>query len=141
MQSVQLPLDQLTNRQLHLHLIDLLETQAHHNQRMEQFMSQLDQSVEGLQTAIDDLTVRLASQNAALTQAVSDANAALAVMTAEDVSDQAALDQALLDLQAALDNAAAASAAIDGDVTALNAIGAAPEVPVEPVPVDELPPA
>ena len=123
--DVTIPLDQLTDRQLHLHHIGLLSRQAALLDRLDAFMADLTQSVAALQSAVDTMAVRFASQNGVLTEALAAA--------------QAAADQANTELIEALNTAQQAAAQIDAEVAELNSIGARPEEPVEPVPVDELP--
>ena len=129
---VNIALADLTNRQLKLHLIKLLEDQVKTNRRLEQFMSNLSSSVEDMQTAVDTMAVRFASQMGPLTESLAAAQAALADLQVSSDADKAAL-------QAALNEMETAAASINSDVAELNAIGAAPDVPVEPVPVEEMP--
>jgi len=123
--KVSLPLDELTDRQIHLHLIDLFESQVTTLKSLEHKMADLTQSVADLETAVDAINVRFADALVGLQAALDTATTALADMTVDDEAQKAALAQALADAQAAAD-------AVSGQVTELNAIGAAPEVPVEP---------
>lgn len=133
MGTVEIEIDDLTNRQLHLLLVDLLVEQAAHNNRLEVFMSSLTESVSAMQAAVDNIAVRFASQNQVLTDALENAQTALADSEIEEGEAKTALEEALAEAQSAADS-------INADVTELNSIGAAPDVPVEPVPVEELPP-
>lgn len=96
-------------------------------------MADLNQSVADLEVAVDAINVRFATELQNLTNALAAANQALADEALDDVAREAALAESL----AAAD---AAAVAIDAQVAELNAIGAAPEVPVEPEPpVEETP--
>ena len=117
---VSVPQDQLTARQLLLYrVIPTLN-------RLDKFMADLTSSVAGLQAAVDNIAVRFASQIVPLQEALAAA--------------QAANDETNAELTQALADASAAADSINSEVAELNAIGAAPEVPVETVPVEELPP-
>jgi peptidoglycan hydrolase CwlO-like protein len=122
---VSLPIDQLTDRQIHIHLIGLYEKQVTILTSLEHQMADLNQSVADLEVAVDAINVRFADALVGLQSALDAATSSLADMTVDDEAQKAALTQALADAQAASDT-------ISGQVTELNAIGAAPEVPVEP---------
>lgn len=131
--DVPVPLDRLTNRQLHLYLVHLLQQQQEILNRLDGFMTDLTQSVGDLQAAVDNMAVRFASQLQPLQQALADAQAQVATLQLEDQAQVQALNDALA-------NASSAADAIQAEVAELNGIGAEPSVPVEPVPVEELPP-
>jgi chromosome segregation ATPase len=122
---VQIALKDLSPRQLKLHLVGLLDKQGHVLKRIEKFMSDLTTSVSDLQAAVDSVAVRWASQMAPLTEALAAA--------------QAANDETNAELTEALASAQAAADSVSAEVAELNALGAEPEVPVEVVPVEELP--
>lgn len=126
-QSVSVPLHDLTDRQIHLHLISLYEKQAATLKHLEHFMADLNQSVEDLEQAVDAINERFATQLLTLKGALDQANQALA----DEELDDAAKDQALQD---ALGEAQSAADQISSQVEELNAIGADPETPVEPDP-------
>lgn len=122
---VSLPLDELTDRQLHMFHIRLLVEQTATLKSLEKHMADLSQSVADLQSSVDSINVRFATEVAGLQSALDSANQALA----DEELDDAARDQAL---QEALDEANAAAEAINAQVEELNSIGADPETPVEP---------
>lgn len=130
---VSVPLDQLTTRQLLINLTRLMQKQQATLNRLDAFMADLTSSVADLQAAVDNMAVRFASQLQPLQQALADAQAQVATLELEDQAQQEALNTAL-------QNAADAAEAIQNEVTELNSIGAAPDQPVQPVPVEELPP-
>lgn len=117
---VTVPLNELTNHQLLLHL---------HN-RLETTMADLSQSVSDLQAAVDGVAQRFTDQIGPLTQALSDAQAALANLTVQDEADKQALADALASAQTAADS-------IESQVTELNDIGAA--APADQPPADQPP--
>jgi peptidoglycan hydrolase CwlO-like protein len=127
--TVSIPLGELTDRQLHLHLIGLLDRQVAVLTSLEHHMADLTTAVTDLQAAVDGINSRIAGQVADLQSQIDAGKSALADMTALDEADKAAL-------QAALDGAQTAADSIEGQVDELNAIGAAPETPVEPAPAD-----
>lgn len=129
---VDVPLEQLTDRQLHIHHIELFQQQVGVLTRLEKFMSDLTTSVASLQGAVDNMAVRFASQIVPLTEALAQAQSDLDAAEGLNEETTAAL-------QDSLNNAQAAADAINAEVAELNSIGAAPDVPVEPVPVEELP--
>lgn len=131
---ISLPVDQLTDRQIHLHLIGLYERQVAVLESLEKHMADLNQSIADLETAVDNINTRFAGQLLTLKSALDDAHQALA----DEELDDAAKDQAL---QEALANAESAANQINTQVQELNAIGSEPETPVEPdeTPVDETP--
>lgn len=131
---VSLPLDELTDRQLHVYHIRLLAEQTATLKALEHQMADLNQSVADLEAAVDSINVRFATEVQNLQTALADANQALE----DEELDDAAKDQALADALAAAD---AAASAIDSQVEELNAIGAEPDVPVEPEeqPAEETP--
>lgn len=129
---VTLRLEELTDRQLHLHHIRLLEEQNALLKSLERHMADLQQSVSDLQEAVDGVNARVAGQVQSLTDALGAANQALADEALDDAAREAALTDALAEAQAAAD-------AIQGQVEELNAIGAEPDVPVEPETPDDLP--
>lgn len=130
-QTVPVPIHELTDRQIHLHLIGLYEAQVAVLKSLEHQMADLNQSVADLEEAVDAINVRFATEVANLQSALDAANQALA----DEELDDAAKDQALAD---ALAQADAAAAAINSQVEELNAIGANPEEPVVPEePVEE----
>jgi peptidoglycan hydrolase CwlO-like protein len=123
--SVRVPLHELTDRQIHLHLIGLYESQVTLLKSLEHQMADLNQSVADLESAVDQINVRFATQLLALQNALTAANEALAAEELDDAAKDAALAEALGQAQAAADS-------INSQVEELNAIGAEPEVPVEP---------
>ena len=133
MDPVLIDVDKLSSRQLHHVVITMLETQALTLQRLDTFMTDLTASVASLQTAVDGVAVRFASQLVPLTEALATAQSALDALQVQDDADKAALAAALADASTAADS-------INSDVSQLNALGADPSAPVEPVPVEELPP-
>lgn len=132
MTSISVKLEELTDRQLRLHLIFLLTEQHVILYRLDKHMSDLTQSVADLQGAVDTMAIRFASQVTPLTEALNLAQEALADLTVEDEATK----QKLAD---ALSEAASAASSIESEITELNSIGAEPTVPVEPVPVEEMP--
>lgn len=132
MGTVPVELDQLTDRQLHLYLITLLGDQHAILQRLDVFMADLTSSVSALQTAVDSVAVRFASQLVPLTEALTQAQSALDALQDVSEADKAALADALSQIDTA-------AQAIDAEVAELNSLGAEPTVPVEPVPVEEMP--
>ena len=131
--SIPVELSDLTDRQVHLHLIGLLSRHADVLDRLDTFMADLTGSVSALQGAVDSVALRWASQMVPLTDALRAAQEAAAAAEISNAEQQAALDSALAEAQTAAD-------AIQSEVDELNALGAEPDAPVEPVPVDELPP-
>ena len=128
MEEVPVPLNELTDRQLHLHLVSLYTKHARVLERLESFMANLTESVAALQGAVDNVAIRLATRVATLSDAV-------AAAVAAGAADEAALQEALTEAQAAAD-------AINAEIAELNSLGAEPDVPVAPVTDDEdLPPA
>lgn len=123
--DVPVPLDQLTDRQMTRHHLLLLERQQATLDRLDAFMADLTASVSALQGAVDTMAQRFNAQNQVLTEALDEA------LAAADSSNTALAD--------ALAKAQAAAAQIDAEVAELNGIGAAPEEPVEDVPVEDLP--
>lgn len=115
--SATLPLTELTDRQLLLHL----------HKRLETFMADLNQSVTDLQQAVDDVAGRFTGVVDPLKQALSDAQTALGNLQVQDDADKAAL-------QAALDNASSQADQIESQVTELNSIGSNPAPAPEPTP-------
>lgn len=122
---VSVPIHELTDRQIHLHLIGLYEDQVATLKKLEHFMADLNKSIADLESAVDNINVRFATELLNLQNALATANQALA----DEQLDDAEREQALSDALAAAD---AAAAAIDSQVGELNSIGAAPEEPVEP---------
>lgn len=122
---VLVPLHELTDRQIHLHLIGLYESQVALLKSLEHQMADLTQSVADLEASVDAINVRFATQLLALNNALTAAQEALVAEELDDEAKDAALAEAL-------GQAEAAAAAIDAQVSELNAIGAEPEVPVEP---------
>jgi len=133
-QDVSVPIYELTNRQLHLHLIDLYERQVTVLNRLEKHMADVNQSLEDLEAAVDSINSRFAAQLLALNSALQEAKQALADEELDDAATQDALNQALADAETAANR-------INTQVQELNAIGAEPETEVEPdeTPVDETP--
>lgn len=131
---VSLPLSELTNRQIHLHLIGLYEEQVATLKSLETHMADLSQSVADLESAVDAINARFAGQLLALNTALQEAKQALADEELDDVATQDALNQALA-------NAESAANQINTQVQELNAIGAEPSTEVEPdeTPVEETP--
>jgi multidrug resistance efflux pump len=125
--NVLIPIDELSDRQALLFLIGLAQDQTDAIKELENKMSDLNQSVADLETAVDNINVRFAGEVATLQSALDAANQALAYEELDDVATEAALQQALGD-------ATAAAAAIRSQVDELNAIGANPETPVEEPP-------
>lgn len=105
-----------------------------HVRELEIQMADLTQAVADLQTAVQGVSDRVGPTVDALKQAVADAQAALDAANAADTVEDAAAAQQIADLQAALDalnaSATAAVTAVEGSVTALNAIAA----PADPAP-------
>ena len=132
--DVSLPLDQLTDRQLTLFHISLLDEQVQTLRRLDYFMSDLASSVASLQAAVDTMAVRFNAQNQVLTDALANATQQLEALQIDD-------DAAKQSLADALAAASAAAEEIDSNVAELNSIGAEPSTPVENVPVEELPEA
>ena len=95
-------------------------------------MADLTSSVADLQAAVDAVAVRFASQIAPLQEALTDAQQKISEMELEDTEQVAALNEALA-------SASAAAEQIGEEVRQLNAIGAEPETPVEPVDPEEVP--
>lgn len=126
--KVQIPLADLTQRQLLIYQVGLWNRTVKTLEKVESFMSELTTSVAALQTAVDEVAVRFAGQVGPLTAALTAAQEALAAATLDDEADAQAIADALAEAQAA-------AASIDSDVAELNALGANPDVPVEP-PVD-----
>lgn len=125
---VEVPLRNLTDRQLHIYLLEKLHLleEVHESQlRIEANMADLSKSVEDLQAAVDGVASRFAGQLAPLTEALAEAQAALDAAEIEDEEQ----NQALADALSKADNAASA---IDEQVNELNSLGADPETPVEP---------
>jgi predicted nucleic acid-binding Zn-ribbon protein len=124
---VLLPLDQLTDRQIHLHLISLYDGILTTLTSLEKQMADLNQSVADLEAAVDSINERFARQLLTLKGALDSANQALADEELDDQAKDAALQEALGNAQAAADQ-------ISEQVKELNEIGADPETPVEPNP-------
>lgn len=104
---VSISLDELTDRQLLLHVV--IPTLK----KLEKFMSDLGTAVADLQAAVDGVAQRLLPK-------VADLEAALAAAQADD----ATAEQARIDAEAAV-------AAIRAEVDALNALGTDPSTPVD----------
>lgn len=118
-ETANIPLSELTTRQLVFHLLDRTET----------LMADLNQSVADLQAAVDAVGARFTGLIDPLKQSLSDAQSALADLQVQDDADKQAL-------QDALDNASAQADSIEGQVSELNDIGSepAPEPAPEPEP-------
>jgi peptidoglycan hydrolase CwlO-like protein len=128
--TVKVPLEDLTDRQLHIYLLSRLHLleEVHASQiRIEAHMADLSQSVSELTSAVDAIGVRFQEVVQPLHQALADAQKALA----DEELDDAAKDQALADALAA---AEAAGSEIQAQVAELNQIGTPVEVPSEPDP-------
>lgn len=122
---VDVPLEEMTDRQLLLHIARYVESQVI-------LMAELDQSVADLQAAVDAVAQRFNDVVGPLNQALADAQVAVAALQVDD----AATHQQLLD---ALNNAQAAANEIEAQVSELNAVGApapAPEPAPEPAPTE-----
>jgi capsule polysaccharide export protein KpsE/RkpR len=134
--DVNVPLGELTQRQLLVHHISLLEEQVQILRRLEIFMANLDQSVEDLTAAVDDIGVRFQQTLEPLRQALSDAQAAFSELSLEDEATK----QALADALSAADSAASD---IEAQVAELNQIGTPPSdtPPSDTPPSDTEPPA
>lgn len=124
---VKIPLHQLTDRQLTIHLVDLLGRQVETLERLDSFMADLSQSVADLQAAVDNIATRFAAQLTPLQEALSQAQQQVSQLQSEDQEQVAQLNQLLSDASAAAD-------AIQSEVSELNSIGANPETPVEETP-------
>lgn len=133
---VTLPIEELTNRQLHLHLIDLLNRQAGTLNRLDTFMTNLSQSVEDLTGAVDAIGVRFNEILDPLLAANADLRSQVQALLDADVIEDA--EQAAA-LQAAMDAQDQAAAQIQEQVTELNAIGTTPEPSPEEPPADQPP--
>lgn len=131
---VSIPLNELTDRQVHLHLIGLYEELVSTLKSMEHQMADLNQSVADLEQAVDSINARFAGQLLSLKEALDAANQALADEELDDEATQQALTEALAQAESAANQ-------INSQVQELNAIGNEPDTPVEPdpSPVDETP--
>jgi peptidoglycan hydrolase CwlO-like protein len=127
---VPVPIHELTDRQIHLHLLNMYDNVVTLLKSLEHQMADLNQSVADLEASVDAINVRFATQLLALQNALTEANDALAAEDLDDEAREQALSEALASAQSAAD-------AIDSQVTELNAIGAEPETPVEPEGGDE----
>jgi hypothetical protein len=111
--KVSLQLDEMTDRQLLLHVVIPSLT------RLEKLVTELDSAVDDLKNAVDGVAQRLLPK-------IADLEAALAAAQADDANAAEAAA-----------NAQAAVAAIRAEVDALNALGTDPSTPVD----TETPPA
>lgn len=118
--SVRIPLEELTNRQLHLHLIGLLDRQAVILNRLDSIVSNLPQSLDDLTAAVDAVAARFNDVVDPLVTANADLRTQVQQLIDSDVIEDA--EQAAA-LQAAMDAQDAAAERIQEQVTELNAIG------------------
>ncbi len=130
--NVSVPIRELTDRQLLLHLAETVEEQTNATNRMEKQMATLKTAISDLQNAVDGVAVRLNGLVEPLRQSLVEYQERVSALELEDATQVAELERLGAEAQAAVDE-------IGAQVDELNALGADPSTPVEPEPVDPEP--